>query len=279
MQQFPYPRKSSTPHVYTTTRTSTYQKRRLLKRYAPPCLAFLALLWLLTHLLSTKTGTSKSYIPPGTPPVVIVTTLDPKLSSSHREAIKDNRLDYALRHGYTTFFTNTTDYDLMDKTPQSWSTIPSLRHAMTLHPHSTWLWYLSSESLIMSPTQSLQQKVLAPSTLESLLIKDQPVVPPDSVIRTFSHLSSENINLIIAQDAEGLASGSILIRTGEWAKYFLDAWFDPLYRSYNFQKAEGHALEHIVQWHGTVLAKLALVPQRVMNSYTKEAKEVREEGE
>ena len=58
-----------------------------------------------------------------------------------------------------------------------------------------------------------------------------------------------------------------MIRTGEWAKFFLDAWFDPLYRSYNFQKAEEHALEHIVQWHGTILAKLALVQQRLLNSY------------
>lgn len=40
--------------------------------------------------------------------------------------------------------------------------------------------------------------------------------------------------------------------------------------SYNFQKAEAHALEHIVQWHGTILAKLALVPQRVLNSYTRD---------
>lgn len=40
--------------------------------------------------------------------------------------------------------------------------------------------------------------------------------------------------------------------------------------SYNFQKAEAHALEHIVQWHGTILAKLALVPQRILNSYTRD---------
>ena len=42
--------------------------------------------------------------------------------------------------------------------------------------------------------------------------------------------------------------------------------------SYNFQKAEAHALEHIVQWHGTVLAKMALVPQRLLNAYTKDSR-------
>lgn len=103
------------------------------------------------------------------------------------------------------------------------------------------------------------------------MIVDKPVVPPDSVIKTFSHLTGERVDFILTQDREGLAGGSLLIRTGEWAKFFLDAWFDPLYRSYNFQKAENHALEHIVQWHGTVLAKLALVPQRLLNSYMKDS--------
>ena len=45
---------------------------------------------------------------------------------------------------------------------------------------------------------------------------------------------------------------------------------DQVIGSYNFQKAEAHALEHIVQWHGTILAKLALVPQRMLNSYTRD---------
>jgi mannan polymerase II complex MNN11 subunit len=106
------------------------------------------------------------------------------------------------------------------------------------------------------------------------MLKDIPVVPPDSVIHTFSHLTAAKASLILTQDGEQLSHGSFLLRnaggskeSNEWAKFFLDTWFDPLYRGYNFQKAEAHALEHIVQWHPTILAKLALVPQRVMNSY------------
>ncbi|KAM3418275.1 hypothetical protein BST61_g4276 [Cercospora zeina] len=258
MQQFPYPRKSST--VYTPNHTSAYQQRRLLKRYAPLLLAFIGLVWLLAYLFGGKS--SATYIPPGTPPVVIVTNLDPQLPEPFREAVKENRRAYAARHGYSYFFTNSTDYDLIEKTPQS----------------CTWLWYLSPEALIMNPTQSLQTQLLDPPLLKALLIKDQPVVPPDSVIKTLSHISTSSINLILSQDGEGLAGGSFLLRTGEWAKFFLDAWFDPLYRSYNFQKAEGHALEHIVQWHGTVLSKLALVPQRKLNSYTKTAEDGSSEG-
>ncbi|KAI5304865.1 hypothetical protein KEM56_005791 [Ascosphaera pollenicola] len=103
------------------------------------------------------------------------------------------------------------------------------------------------------------------------MIKDQPVVPPDSVIRTFSHLSAKDVDLVLTQDKENLCPGSFFIRNTEWAKFFLDAWFDPLYRSYNFAKAETHALDHIVQWHPTMLAKLALVPQRIINAYAGQA--------
>lgn len=266
--------------AYTSTRSSFYRQKRALRTYGPPFLGIVALVWLLLWLFSgssnsnsydyeTSSSPSLQKAPPGTPEVVIVTTFDPKLSDKHKENIKENRRYYASRHGYATFFPNTTDYDLMEKTPQSWSSVPALRHAMTLYPHTPWVWYLTSTALIMNAQESLHEKLLNPRKLESLMITDKPVVPPDSVIKTFSHLKGERVDFVISQDKEGLAGGSLLVRSGEWAKFFLDAWYDPLYRSYNFQKAEGHALEHMVQWHGTVLAKLALVPQRILNSYTR----------
>lgn len=93
----------------------------------------------------------------------------------------------------------------------------------------------------------LQSDVMSKRRLENMMITNHPVVPPDSVIKTFAHLKGDRIDLVLTQDKEGLAHGSFVVRRGEWAKYFLDAWFDPLYRSYNFQKAEQHALEHLVQ--------------------------------
>ncbi|KAK4634845.1 hypothetical protein CLAFUW4_01333 [Fulvia fulva] len=270
--QFPYPRKSSMPQStssYTPTRASSYRQKRALKTYGPPFVGIVGLIWLLIYLFSGPSETVR-WTPPGTPEVVIITTLDPKLSDKYKDAIIENRRHYAARHGYATFFPNTTDYDLMEKVPSSWSKVPALRHAMTMYPDTPWLWYLTSTALIMSTQSSLQTMLLEPRTLESQMITDRPIVPPDSVIKTFSHLKGERVDLIMTQDKEGLAGGSLLVRTGEWAKFFLDSWYDPLYRSYNFQKAEGHALEHMVQWHGTILAKLALVPQRALNSYTRE---------
>ncbi len=81
-----------------------------------------------------------------------------------------------------------------------------------------------------------------PKRLESLIIKDHSIVPPDSVIKTFGHLKGNEVDLVLTQDKDGLAQGSFIIRKGDWSRFFLDTWFDPLYRSYNFQKADTHAL-------------------------------------
>lgn len=156
---------------------------------------------------------------------------------------------------------------------------------MTKYPYTTHFFATSAHALIMNPSLSLESHILEKKRLESLMLRDKPVVPPDSVIKTFSHLSGDKIDLVLTQDGEGLCQGSFVLRRGDWARFFLDTWFDPLYRSYNFQKAEGHALvsndfvdprdgslnmnsqEHVVQWHPTILTRLALIPQNLLNSY------------
>lgn len=92
----------------------------------------------------------------------------------------------------------------------------------------------------MNPDLSIEADVIG--KVETLMLKNHPVVPPTSVIKTFSHLKAGQVDLIMTQDKTGLAPGSFIVRRGEWGKFFLDTWFDPLYRSYNFQKAETHAL-------------------------------------
>ncbi|RKF57926.1 putative alpha-1,2-galactosyltransferase C8D2.17 [Golovinomyces cichoracearum] len=200
-------------------------------------------------------------------PVVIVTVLDHgKLSNDYIEAIKENRIDYAKKHGYATFFPNISDYEL-NGAPSSWARVPAIRHALTQYDHCKFVWYLSHNSVIMNPTISVEEDIMDPLKLESLMLRNYPIVPPSSVIKTFQMLKGTNIDLVLTQDKTGLALGSFIIRRGCWAKFFLDTWFDPLYRSYNFQKAHVHALEHIVQWHPTILSKLAIIPQKILNSY------------
>lgn len=94
----------------------------------------------------------------------------------------------------------------------------------------------------MNPTQSLKSHLLDRAKLESLMMKDAPIVPPDSIIKTFAHLKEKDVDLIVTQDSEDLSPGSFILKNGDFARYFLDLWFDPLYRSYNFAKAETHGL-------------------------------------
>ena len=171
--------------------------------------------------------------------------------------------------GYRTVYANMSTYDsLIHPAPKSWTLIPALRHALMNNPQASHIFSLTARALITNSTLSLESHILDHDVLPSLMIKDVPVVPPDSVIHTFSHLTTSQAHLILTQDLNNLAHTSMLLRNSLWSRYLLDVWFDPLYRAYNFQKAEQHALEHVVQWHPTILAKLVLIQSRRMNSYS-----------
>lgn len=117
-----------------------------------------------------------------------------------------------------------------------------MRHALTNFPYTEYYWFLDQNALIMNPNLKIETHIMNPKRMDALMIKDQSIVPPDSVIKTFKHLKGQQIHFSITQDKDGLAPGSFIVRNGDWSKFLLDTWFDPLYRSYNFQKAERHAL-------------------------------------
>ncbi|KAI9726829.1 MAG: hypothetical protein M1828_000685 [Chrysothrix sp. TS-e1954] len=268
------PRKTSRPPPYAVSRASKFAPTR---RARTRTIAWaLGVFVLLGVLFTVFRGGSevKDVVPADTPSAVLVTVFDDGETDKYTQMIRENREQYARRQGYATFFPNITDYPLDEPpSPRSWAKIPAMRHAMTRFPHSTYFFYLDQHALFMRQDVSIEDQIMSPRRLKEIMIPEQPVVPPDSVIRTYKTLSPENVDFVISQDDEGLAQTSFIVRRGEWAKFFLDSWFDPLYRSYNFQRAEGHALEHLVQWHGTVLARMALVPQKLLNAYTKGSKE------
>ncbi|KAF3386424.1 putative alpha-1,2-galactosyltransferase [Penicillium rolfsii] len=269
--QFALPPRRS-PHTLPGAHSSRLplHRRKQLKTIAIFAFAILALLYLLSHLFASS-STSLS-APAGTAGVVIVTLLDhQRFSESYINKIITNREDYAKRHGYTNFFASVSDYEeAIGDAPRSWALVPAMRHAMATHPKSKYFFHLSPHALIMNPTTSLKSHLLDPSRLESLMLKNVPIVPPDSIIKTFA-LKQKDVDLIITQDSEDLSPSSFILRNGDYARFFLDLWFDPLFRSYNFAKAETHGLDHIMQWHPTVLARTALVPQRILNAYSKDS--------
>ncbi|KAL5046849.1 hypothetical protein BDW71DRAFT_60487 [Aspergillus fruticulosus] len=265
------PRKGLSPPPYARASQLTFQRHIQLKAIAILSFALVAVFFLLSQLFYTNTETAAA--PNRAPSVVIVTLLDRALySDTYLQKIIKNREDYAQRYGYTNFFANLSEYNsYIGNSPRSWGIVPAVRHAMASYPSATYFFHLDAHALFMDPNESLEARLLNKHRLESLMRRDVPVVPPDSIIRTLSHLRPEDIDLIATNDAEDLSTGSFVLRQGDFARFFLDTWFDPLYRSYNFAKAETRSLEYIVQWHPTVLARMALVPQRVINSYSKDS--------
>ncbi|OAQ71032.1 alpha-1,2-galactosyltransferase-like protein [Pochonia chlamydosporia 170] len=260
------PRKSSNPPPFRPRSSNIpFLRRSRLKNIAIGALLFLGVLYFVFG--GRKPDPYHEHLPSGHPSVVLLTVLDNESNQAYLDTIRENREKYAARHGYQAMVVNAQEYNTQGA-PISWAKIFAMRHALSKYPDCKFIWYLDQDAYIMDPTKSLEDQVANPRKLESLMIKDYPVVPPDSIIKTFAHLRGESIDFIVSQDKEGLVHKSVIIRNGEWAKFFIETWFDPLYRSYNFQKAERHALEHIVQWHPTILSKLALVPQRTLASYS-----------
>ncbi|KAI1033300.1 hypothetical protein LB503_008670 [Fusarium chuoi] len=261
------PRKNSNPPPFKQ-RSSQIPPilRRIRKRTA--VLLLLGAIGFIFFLFGLKGETPyREHVPSGSPPVVVVTVLDnTQYNDAYLESIRHNREQYASRNGYETMVVRASDYDT-GKFPRSWAKIIAMRHALSKYPDATYVWFLDQNAYIMELDKKVEEQVVNPAKLESLMIKDWSIVPPDSIIKTFSHLKGEDAGLVISQDETGLVTNSYILKNGEWAKFFVETWMDPLYQSYNFQKAERHALEHIVQWHPTILSKLALIPQRTFASY------------
>ena len=103
-------RKSSNPTPYRPT--SAISRSNALFRKRLKTGGFIAvvmvMLWMLLHLFNSNSSRAWSSVnersrqgpaPAGEPEVVIVTVLDPKMKESYKQKMKENRDDYARRHG------------------------------------------------------------------------------------------------------------------------------------------------------------------------------------
>jgi mannan polymerase II complex MNN11 subunit len=94
------PRKTSKPPPYLPRASRLPGLRRSrVKLIALTGLFFFAVIYLLTRP-SSKHAAPTQRAPRGTPPVVLVTVLDEsKYSKAYLETVKENRLQYAEKHG------------------------------------------------------------------------------------------------------------------------------------------------------------------------------------
>ena len=117
----------------------------------------------------------------------------------------------------------------------------------------------------MTPHIPLSTYLLHPSVLDQRLLRDVPVRPGS---RGPSNITAEDVNLIIAQDHNGLNAGSLFLRRGPWTRMLLDAWRDPYVIEHHKKgRKEQDALIHFVQQWDEVFNHTGLVDQHVMNAY------------
>jgi len=116
----------------------------------------------------------------------------------------------------------------------------------------------------MNHDHSLEDHILSRNRLNSLMLRNHDVIPPQSIIKTYVHVDARDIQVILTQDNVGISTSSFIIRRREdempgklregksiFGSFLLDVWSDPLYKSYKFQKAERHALVNLLHLHSS----------------------------
>lgn len=169
-------------------------------------------------------------------PVVLVLAANTKTRGNNRAAtylqkVIDNRTEYAKKHGYHFVVKDLQSYSSQKNTKDisdGWRRLFALREVLEEYPDSEWLWYLDQDAIIMDTHLCLTDHILNPERLDHLMLKDEPIVPPDSVIRTLKTATADSIQFILSQDHSGLNTKSFLLKNGDFAKYLLDTWAEPV---------------------------------------------------
>lgn len=205
---------------------------------------------------------------PQSPEVVIVTSVDfEKYELSHLTKLVQNRVNYAQKKKYGVYVRWSQEFLPLVPTGTSkeWTRLLALRSAMYAFPKATYFWYLDQDAMIMRYDIDLVKYLLDPAVLDPIMLRDQPLIPPNGVIHTYKNTKAENVDLIITQTGQDLNSGSFILKNSFTGKALLEFWNDPIFKSYhNFPKFAESALTHILQWHQRFLAHTAIVPPRTI---------------
>ncbi|KAF8243631.1 galactosyl transferase, partial [Wilcoxina mikolae CBS 423.85] len=183
--------------------------------------------------------------------------------------VTPNRQEYADLHGYHYLFINITKYNIGNARPV-WAKLPAIVEAFNLFPEAKWVWWLDLDAIIMTPTVELTAHILAQDVLREKMKKGVEMNKSGggrSGIITSKNPDMGNIDIIVAQDQNGLNAGSFFIRRSEFSRILIDMWSEPLFIRENWNGQEQDALWHLVKEHPTVLEHLALVSQRQINAY------------
>lgn len=224
------------------------------------------------------------------PPLVLVLGLDAdRYSKDYLIRVLNDRLAYAKKHGYGLYARYLQDFQPEEETnpeietkldPLEWAKTALMREAMYAFSHAAWLWWLEQDAVIMNHEFDIgSQLVFDKQALSQQMIRDAPIIPPESIIHTYKHVPAEQIKFITTQNDAGISMNSYLIRNDQlYGRMLLDYLKDPLHRTYPGFRAAGSgravdaAVTHLVQWHPAILSRMALVAPSVLGAHPDEGK-------
>jgi len=214
----------------------------------------------------------KVYAGKENPKIVLVTALDfNKYDDAYLKTVAYNRIKYTKQQGYGLYERWVEEFvPRLQKTGNlgtNWWKIMLLREAINAFPHAEYFWFLDEKSLIVQGNVRIEDLILNPEMLQAKMLRDQPIVPPGSAIKTYKNTRPEDVSLILTQNNLGISTDSIIVKNDIQGKAMLEYWISKLYRAYrDFFENEVRALEHMLQWHPLVLSRTALVPTRLINA-------------
>ncbi|MCP8720067.1 MAG: hypothetical protein M5F18_12340 [Asgard group archaeon] len=210
------------------------------------------------------------------PELVIVTAVDfDKYSLDALTKIVQNRVDYAHLQNYgiyvrwyQEFLPYFNDFNaLKDKERSKWVRVFCMKAAMFAFPNAKWFWYLDQDALIMNMKTNVDDYLLETNSLSSVMLKDQPLIPPNGLIKTYKNAKAEAIRFIFVQSSQKIETASFIVKNDAIGKSMLDIWGDNLYLNYpNFPYGPDSALTHILQWHPFILSKTTIVPTKTISA-------------
>jgi mannan polymerase II complex MNN11 subunit len=206
------------------------------------------------------------------PEIVLVTGINyEKLDSSLLVKIIQNRVDYAHENKFAVYSRWVQEFlPLLERTRNNideWAKPLIIREAMVAFPNAKWFWYIDETSIIMHNDINIKNYILNDDALEPILLREQPILPPDGIIKTYNNNKPNSLSLIITQTQSGLDTHNFLIKNDLGGHALLDIWMDPKMRMYSgFRKDNSKALAHMLQWHPELLLRTGIIPSRTINS-------------
>ncbi|KAF2423289.1 hypothetical protein EJ08DRAFT_596244 [Tothia fuscella] len=225
------------------------------------------------------------YSPAGPKPnqIVVVTATD---GNGHNGGIDDiilqtsmNRKQYCAYHGYNYHFVNISQFDLEGAHPV-WKKIPAIVDAFNTYPEAQWVFFLDLDAIIMNPKQDLNTLTLShPGMQKSLDFGRQFTGSERTPLGVYmpserdAHL--QDIDMLIAQDHNGINAGSFFLRRSKYTQWLLDMWSDPFFMKMDWAGKEQDTLLHFIKHHRTFREHVGLLKQRVANAYPEGGDEMR----